>query len=547
MSLNMPRFFMLCFVAILTLYSGNLFADTIELEKNKKIEGELYVIRDGFHYFKIHRSQADRVRYASKTVKTDTIVMKDGFILKCKITAFVDDYYYVGVPSKEVKGISNTRKDLSPMTAKHEKRATSIPHSKEGTILRIHGSNTIGAKLGPAFASGYLKKLGATRLVEVTERDDEVAVRGYFEGSNNPAVIQIHSHGSSTAFADLEKNSCDIGAASRRISSKEVEKLAALGDMTGSASEHVIALDGIAVIVHKSNPIFKMTKDDIKKIFSGEIRDWSRIGGKPGKINVYARDDKSGTWDTFKSLVLGNDVLTPSAKRYEDSGALSNEVASDINGIGFIGLPYVLNAKALAVSDGAEPIVPDRSTIATEDYPLSRRLFFYAPENSKNAYVKSFIEFTLSEEGQAVVDEIGFVDLNIRLTRPDKSPDFSAQYKKLTEMANRISLNFRFRKNSFELDNKGVRDLSRIVKYLKSQTSKGRKVILFGFADSMGSPADNKLLSEKRAQAVRKELLAKGISISVPDAVGFGMLNPVAANDTEDGRSKNRRVEIWIK
>ena len=199
------------------------------------------------------------------------------------------------------------------------------------------------------------------------------------------------------------------------------------------------------------------------------MNDWSLIGGKSGKINVYARDEKSGTWDTFKGIVLGKSALISSAKRYEDSTALSNDVAGDINGIGFIGLPYVINAKAIAVSDGAEPIVPDRFTIATEDYPLSRRLFFYVPDNSTNAYAKSFVEFALSEEGQVLVAETGFVDLNIRLTRPDKSHEFSAQYRKMTEKADRLPVNFRFRKNSYEPDNKALRNLSRIVKYLKGQ------------------------------------------------------------------------------
>jgi phosphate transport system substrate-binding protein len=547
MSLKSVRNIILYVFAALSVCSSILYADTIEFGKGKKIEGEIYVIKDGFHYLKIHKSNIDRVRYASKSAKADTVIMKDGLVLQGKITAFVDDYYYVGVPSRDIRGISSSADKISIKDRQENTRTHSLPAARDGIILRIHGSNTIGAKLAPSFAMSYLKKLGATRLEEVINRDEEVEIRGYIPGNSKPSVIEIYSHGSATAFSDLEKKLCDIGAASRKINDKEVDKLAAFGDMSGSASEHIIALDGIAVIVHKSNPVFKLSKENLKKIFSGEVSDWSDLGGKPGRINVYARDDKSGTWDTFKSLVLGKSALVSSARRYEDSIALSNDVAGDTNSIGFIGLPYVLNAKAVAVSDGAEPIAPDRFTIATEDYPLSRRLFFYTQGDPSNAHAKYFIEFALSEEGQQVASEAGFVDLNVRSTRPYNLSQFSAQYKKMTENAERLSVNFRFKKNSFELDNRGLKDLDRTAKHLRHQTNKGHRVMLFGFADSAGSASENRLLSEKRALTVRKALLQRGINIDISDTVGFGKLNPVASNDTEEGRAKNRRVEIWVK
>ena len=106
-------------------------------------------------------------------------------------------------------------------------------------------------------------------------------------------------------------------------------------------------------------------------------------------IKIYARDNKSGTFDTFKTLVLGAKALAPGAARFEDSNTLSEAVAGDRNGIGFIGLPYVHGAKALAVSEeGARALQATRLTVATEDYPLSRRLCLYTPANPTNRFTR---------------------------------------------------------------------------------------------------------------------------------------------------------------
>ncbi len=162
----------------------------------------------------------------------------------------------------------------------------------------------------------------------------------------SPSSITIAAHGSATAFTALAENSCDIGMASRKIKSDEAAKLKSLGDMSSVLNEHILGLDGIAVIVNAANPANQLDKDKIMRIFTGEITDWSQVGAYKGAIKVYARNDNSGTYDTFKSLVLGGKPLAAGAQRIEDSKALSDAVAADPYGIGFIGLPYIQSAKA---------------------------------------------------------------------------------------------------------------------------------------------------------------------------------------------------------
>jgi phosphate transport system substrate-binding protein len=238
------------------------------------------------------------------------------------------------------------RSHSAPVAGTSEPPSGVSPSSPD-VILRLHGSNTIGAQLAPALAEAFLKAQGAQDVSTKSIGADEFAVAGSLSGTMQ--TIEIQAHGSATAFQDLAAGSCDIGMASRKIQASEAANLSSLGDMTSPASEHVLGLDGLAVIVDRSNPLSSLSKRDIARIFSGEVRDWKEVGGSGGGINLFARDAKSGTFDTFKSLVLGSKPLAQGVERIEDSRELSNKVSQNSNAIGFVGLPYVLDAKALAV------------------------------------------------------------------------------------------------------------------------------------------------------------------------------------------------------
>jgi phosphate transport system substrate-binding protein len=417
--------------------------------------------------------------------------------------------------------------------------------SKGGNIvLRLSGSNTIGAALAPALAEEFFARQGATEIkILPGDRDDEVRVQGTLPGEHAPQVIEIHAHGSATAFEDLANGRADIGMASRRIKTEEVARLSSLGDMMSPESEHVLGLDGIAVIVSKSNPVRALAKDQIAQIFKGEDSNWSQVGGLDGPINLYARDDRSGTYDTFRNLVLGNAPLAPFARRIEDSRKLSDSVAGDSNGIGFVGLAYIREAQVIAVNEnGAAPLLPSPFTVATEDYPLSRRLFLYTPAKPRQELTRRFVDFSLSSQGQNVVAEIGFVGQNLSAVAAASSNAGPAKYRRLTSGSNRLSVDFRFREGSSRLDNKAVADLTRVVTFVNDLHYSGDNLILLGFDDSKET-IDS--LSRDRAAAVALQFEQLGLKPATVE--GFGSEVAVASNDTPEGRQKNRRVEIWLK
>ena len=415
------------------------------------------------------------------------------------------------------------------------------------TILRLAGSNTIGDTLGPSLAEAFLKNQGATNLRILPGANPlEKIVEGVLPGDSTPSSITIAAHGSATAFTALAENSCDIGMASRKIKPEEAAKLTSLGNMSSVTSEHILGLDGIAVIVNAANPINQFDKDKIMRIFTGEITDWSQVGDFRGAIKVYARNDNSGTYDTFKSLVLGGKPLAAGAQRIEDSKALSDAVAADPHGIGFIGLPYIQSAKPIAVSDkGTLALLPTRLTVGTEDYLLSRRLFLYTPANPSNKYTRKFLEFAISSKGQDVVGATGFVAQNVTQMEQTVPADAPAEYKQLTQDANRLSLDFRFASGQLDLDNKAKVDLERVASLIADLYIPADKIMLFGFSDSTGDSASNLALSQSRAKAVENQLIRRGVKPSI--ARGFGSELAVASNESDEGQARNRRVEVWIK
>ena len=413
-------------------------------------------------------------------------------------------------------------------------------------LFRVHGSNTVGEKLTPRLVESYLMARGATEIkTEQGRTPTEKAVTAQLNGRIE--FIEIHAHGSSTAFTDLLQGSAELGMSSRRIKEQERELLLAKsGDLTEAGSEHIIGLDGLAIITNTKNPLAKLSIPQLVKIFSGEITNWSDLGGKDLPISLYARDENSGTWDSFKSMVLepASAKLALTAKRFESSTELSDSVAKDEGAIGFIGLPYVRRAKLLAISTtkSSKAILPTHFTVSTEDYPLARRLYFYLPQKNINNDAEDFVRFSATERGQSIVEDIGLVSQNIKTGQPFNNNFYPEEMRSLTARSQRLSINFRFKDGSDELDTKGISDLDRLVKYVEINSPK--RVQLFGFSDSEGDKAENLALSLRRAQVVEQHLIARGIYPLV--ARGLGEVAPLASSKSEGGRRMNRRVEVWI-
>jgi PiT family inorganic phosphate transporter len=432
---------------------------------------------------------------------------------------------------------------------------TIVSHDPDGTPavqvtsatppLRLHGSNTIGARLGPELVEAFLASKGATG---VTRGGGSVPaswmVSARMPGEKDARLVEIVAGGSGTAFTDLADRKCDIGLSSRRVTADEAAKIAAagLGDLTSPENEHVLGLDGIAIVTSPKNPLRSLSLAELARLFSGESQAFPD-GGGPALL--YARDERSGTFDVFRTLVLGDKPLAPGAKRYAENSALADAVAADEHGIGFVPMSAATGTKTLAVgTTAATAIAPSEFTVATESYPLSRRLYLYSTNAvDKSPLAVELVAFALSAAGQRIVQESGFVDLSVR-ARASQPCDATCppRYATLTKDAQRLSVDFRFQTGTTALDARAREDVARVAGYVSEHHG---KIALFGFSDAVGSSEANEQLSRDRAKAVEAALRARGVEVAAVD--GFGELMPVASNATPDGREHNRRVEVWLE
>lgn len=425
--------------------------------------------------------------------------------------------------------------------------------------LRLAGSNTIGSRLGPELVKAWLSSKHATDVREEDRPDGDKAVPEHVIDAtpNGKAIrVDVRAHGSSTAFTGLAAGTADIGVASRAINDAEAAELTRIGDMRSPASEHVLGLDGVAVIVPSSNAVAKLSTADLRRIFSGEAKTWSEFGGADRPIRLYVRDDNSGTFETFKELALKGAPLG-NAKRFEDSSELEEAVDRDPDGIGFVGLPSLKTTRAVPISDGvAAAVEPTLFSTATEGYVLSRRLYLYTAAAPSTPAVKDFVTFVLSPTGQDVVRGAGFVDLdlhaNVHVTHPaqpspcrlsSRWPGDPQAYCRLRDGAEQLSTSFRFRMGSAELDSRATQDLRGVLH--RMEQSPDKTIVLAGFADNSGAHANNCALSDARARSIASALGTLGLRAT--EMVGFCDELPVRDNDTLDGREKNRRVDIFLR
>lgn len=240
---------------------------------------------------------------------------------------------------------------------------------------------------------------GSTTVLPIAQKTAEV-----FMDKNSDIDISIRGGGSGVGIASLLDGSCDIADSSRAMKDTEYEKAAA---KKKDPKAHVVAMDGIAVVVNNSNNITALTKKQVKDIYTGAISDWSAVGGPAGKIVVVSRDSSSGTFEAFGELVLKGAKVRPDALMQASNQAIASIIAKTPGAIGYVGLGYLTDSVKPLEIDG---ITPSKDTVLSGKYPVSRPLFMYTNGSPKGA-VKEYIDFVMGPEGQKIVDEEGFIAL----------------------------------------------------------------------------------------------------------------------------------------
>ncbi len=229
--------------------------------------------------------------------------------------------------------------------------------------------------------------------------------------------MPVSGGGSGTGIAGLIDGTADLANSSRPIKDEELQ----LGKENGlDIDEVTIAFDGISVIVNNENTLDALTIEQISKIYTGEITDWSQVGGQGGAIVITSRDSSSGTYVFFREEVvqLGGEAkerdYSEQALLLASNAAIREEVGTNINAIGYIGLGYLDDSvKALGVKadEGSEAAAPLVENIVAGSYPIARGLYVYTPQpvDQLSDLAQAYFGFVLSDSGQEIVAEVGFV------------------------------------------------------------------------------------------------------------------------------------------
>ena len=227
--------------------------------------------------------------------------------------------------------------------------------------------------------------------------------------------ISVTGGGSGTGIAAMINGTVDIANASRAM---KAEEIAAAKENGITPVEFVVARDAIAVVVHPSNPVDKLTLQQISDIYTGKITNWSQVGGQDRPIVLLSRESNSGTHVYFLENVIRlgdkkSDLLfSPDTLLMPSSEGISTEVRQNPNAIGYDGLGYVTpDQKVLAIAQDVNSpyVLPSVDTVNDGSYPISRPLYMYTA-GEPTGEIKAYLDWILSS-GQALVSELGFVPL----------------------------------------------------------------------------------------------------------------------------------------
>ena len=221
------------------------------------------------------------------------------------------------------------------------------------------------------------------------------------------ARVTVTGGGTGVGISALLDGTTDIAMASRPIKFSEKMEVKSAGK---EVEEVIVAYDALAVVVHPSNPVKQLTRQQLEDIFRGKITNWKQVGGDDRKIVVYSRETSSGTYEFFKESVLKNKNYMSSSLSMPATGAIIQSVSQTRGAIGYVGLAYLSpRVKSISVSyDGKHYAPPSMESATDKSYPIVRPLYYYYnKENSEQ--VAPLVNFILSPAGQEIIKKSGYI------------------------------------------------------------------------------------------------------------------------------------------
>lgn len=242
--------------------------------------------------------------------------------------------------------------------------------------------------------SGTLDIAGGTAHIPVMQEAAKLIMQA------NPQIkITVAGGGSGVGVQKVGEGLVDIGNTGRPLTPEEISRY--------GLRSFAFAIDGVAVAVHPSNPVQALTSDQARAIFAGRITNWQEVGGPAAAINLYGRDEASGTREVFWEKLLQKGPVAPKTNIVPSNGAMKVAIAQDPYAIGYLGIGHVDQTVKTIKLDGVEPT---QENARTGVYPVTRKLYMNTKGEPK-PLAKAFIDFIYSPAGLEIVSKHGYIPL----------------------------------------------------------------------------------------------------------------------------------------
>ncbi|WP_166417702.1 phosphate ABC transporter substrate-binding/OmpA family protein [Cochlodiniinecator piscidefendens] len=429
--------------------------------------------------------------------------------------------------------------------------------------LLIGGDTTVGVSLLPALLEGFSAQEGLT----ATQIGEGISFQYLLSDTATNAQIarvQFDLSTSSAGFEALIDGQAELILSNREVTPNENERAQAegVGDLDDPRRSRVLALDALVPIVAEDNHQEEISVADLRRIHAGAVDNWDDVGGGdlPLSLHVLAPEQREGL--QFAS-VRADDVEV-----HANSRDLVARVARDPLALGLGRLSQVAGGRILRLTGSCGfSFAPDQSAVKSEDYPFVAPYYVYTPGYRLPRFARDFLKYLDSEDAQQVVSEAGFGDqrlTEIPLSRQgDRFANAIAQagdeieLEELQRMvgyltgARRLSLTFRFRRGSTDLDAQSRANARVLAQYMDAGRFDGVELAFVGFSDGEGPADGNRRIALRRANAVQNGVLdllettdRSRLDLGVE---AFGEALPMACDDSDLGRQINRRVELWVR
>lgn len=436
--------------------------------------------------------------------------------------------------------------------------------------VAFSGASTMAEVLLPALVEGFALRNGLQARRQTL--DAAHFVYDLFQPDSGRQLARFRFRASNTdeGFADLLANEADIVMALREIRPRERRRAraAGMGDMTEQG--RVLALDALVPVVAAENPVHRISTSQLARVLSGQIDNWTKLGGPDAPITLHLPASGSGLAQAAEDRLLRPQTLTiaPDAVRHARNSVLVQAVSRDPFGLGLTSYsePGVTRTLTLGGPCGST-LSASRQSIKTEDYPLTSPMFLYLPARRLPKLAREFLAYTRSPAAQIVIRRSGLVDrspeqisVNMQGNRLANAIRLAGAEVPLAELQRMVALlapmtrlttSFRFEAGSSRPDAQSRANVVQMARALEAGAYDARRLVFVGFSDGDGPAQGNRQIAESRARAVRDAVLAEAeaadpLQLKI-EVAAFGEALPMACDDSAWGRQVNRRVEVWMR